>query len=164
MTPAAAPGPATSSTVSDPVSGSAAATRVFLDTNVLVDCADRHDLDRQQLCRAHLLGLQESGRAVISTQVLQEFYVVATRKLGLRADQAGGFVSDFRRMPIVTVTPELVEQAITCHQADRISFWDALIVVSASSTGCTVLLTGDLNAGQAIRGLRVADPTETGSF
>ncbi len=122
--------------MSDPVGGPAAGeTRVFLDTNVLVDCADRHDPHRQQLCRAHLLALQKSGRAVISTQVLQEFYVVATRKLGLRADQPGGFVSDFRRMPVVTVTPELVEEAITCHQADHISFWDALIVVSASSAG-----------------------------
>ncbi len=98
--------------MSDPVGDPAAgATRVFLDTNVLVDCADRHDLDRQRLCRAHLLALQESGRAVISTQVLQEFYVV-----------------------------------------------------SASSAGCSLLLTGDLNAGQTIRGPRIADPGESGSF
>ena len=145
--------------MSDTVVGPAAgATRVFLDTNVLVDCADRHDTGRQRLCRAHLQALQESGRAVISTQVLQEFHVVATRKLGLRADQAGGFVADFRRMPVVTVTLELVEQAIAYHQADRISFWDALIVVSARSAGCTVLLSQDLNPGQDLDGLLVVHP------
>ncbi len=131
---------------------------VFLDTNILVASADHHDPDRQQLCRAHLRALQQTGRAVISTQVLQEFYVVATRKLGILPEQVRELVARFRRLPIVTVTPDLIEQAIDCHQADIISFWDALIVTAASSAGCTALLSADLNAGQTIRGVRVVDP------
>ncbi len=134
---------------------------VFFDTNILVDCADRHDPDRQQLCRTHLRTLQHSGRAVISTQVLQEFYVVATRKLGIPPEQARELVAMFRRLPIVNVTPDLIEQAIDCHQADRISFWDALIVTAASSAGCGALLSADLNAGQSIRGVQVMDPALT---
>ena len=151
------------STVSEESNGPAVgvvSARVFLDTNIVVDCADRHDLDRQRLCRTHLRGLQESGRAVISTQVLQEFYVVSTRKLGLPSDRAREFLADFRRLPTITVTPDLIERAIACHQADHISFWDALIVVAAVSAGCAVLLTADLNAGQTIRGVRVVDPAE----
>ena len=149
--------------MSDAGAGDGAA-RVFLDTNILIDCADRHDPVRQQLCRTHLLALQESGRAVISTQVLQEFYVVATRKLGLPPGPAREFVADLRQLPTVTVTPDLIEQAISCHQADRISLWDALIVAAASSAGCTVLLSADLSADQTIRGLRITDPTEAASL
>ena len=134
--------------------------RVFFDTNILVDCADQHDLDRQRLCRTHLLALQASGRVVISTQVLQEFYVVSTRKLGLSSGQAREFLADFRRLPTVTVTSDLIEHAIDCHEADHISFWDGLIVVAAENAGCSALLTADLNAGQTIRGVRVVDPAD----
>jgi len=70
------------------------------------------------------------------------------------------FVADFRRLPTITVTPDLIEGAIDCHQADHISFWDALIVVAAESAGCAVLLTADLNAGQTIRGVRIVDPAD----
>ena len=135
-------------------------TPVFLDTNILIDCADRHDPARQQLCRTHLRALQQSRRAVISTQVLQEFYVVATRKLGLPTDRAREFLSDFRRLSVITITPDLIDMAIDCHESDAISFWDALIVVAASSSGCAALLSADLNAGQNIRGVRVVDPTD----
>lgn len=134
------------------------AAPVFLDTSILVDCADRHDVTRQHLCRDHVRGLQRDRRAVISTQILQEFYVVATRKLGLPEARAHELLTELRRLP--TVTPDLIEQAIECHQAATISFWDALIVVAAASAGCTNLLSADLNAGQAISGVRVVDPAD----
>ena len=132
--------------------------RVFLDTNVLLYTADRHDPVRQSRCRSHLKALAESGRAVISTQVLQEFYAAATRKLGIAPPKAREILTSLRRIPTVTLTPDLIDQAIACHQADRISFWDALIIVAAGSAGCSLLLSEDLNAGQIIRGVRVESP------
>lgn len=136
-------------------------TRTFIDTNILVYCSDSGDPQRQQHCRQLVSHLRSQHRAIISTQVLQEFYVVATCKTGIAPAQAKAICRNLRNMPIVTVTPDLVEQAIDCHQADHISFWDALIVVSARSAGCTVLLSEDLNAGQTIRGLRVVAPADT---
>ena len=131
---------------------------VFLDSNILVYCADRHDLNLQQRCRSHLHALRSSGRAVISTQVLQEFYSVTTRKFGMDPLQARAFVTEYREIPTTVITPDLIDQAIDCSQADSISFWDALIIVAASSAGCGFLLTEDLNAGQTIRGVEIVRP------
>ncbi|HJP31079.1 MAG TPA: PIN domain-containing protein [Candidatus Latescibacteria bacterium] len=131
---------------------------VFLDSNILVYCADRHDSDLRARCRMHLQTLRSSGRAVISTQVLQEFYSVTTRKFSLDPIQAREFVADFRQIPTTVITPELIDEAIACHQADSISFWDALIVVAASSADCQLLLTEGLNAGQTIRGVEIIRP------
>ena len=132
--------------------------QVFLDSNVLLYTADRHDPVRQRRCRSHLRALSESGRAVISTQVLQEFYAAATLKLGIAPPKAREILTSLRQIPTVTLTPDLIDQAIVCHQADRISFWDALIIVAAGSAGCSILLSEDLNAGQTIRGVRVENP------
>ena len=134
------------------------APRVFLDTSVLVYCSDTDDPQRQQRSRRLLGSLRPQHRAVISTQVLQEFYVVATRKAGISPPQAREICRHLSQLPTVTVSPDLVDQAIDCHQTHHISFWDALIVVSARSAGCTVLLSQDLNPGQDLDGLLVVHP------
>ena len=145
------------STIADPPH---TATSVFLDTNVLIDCADHRDLSRQQLCRAATASLMGVGRAIISTQVLQEFYTASIRKLGLSSAAAHTLVRQYRRLPIVTVTPDHIDQAILLHQTQQISFWDALIVAAAVSAGCRTLLTADLNAGQIIAGVEIVRPGE----
>jgi predicted nucleic acid-binding protein len=99
-----------------------------------------------------------TGRAIISTQVLQEFYTAGIRKLGLSSETARELVGEYRRLPTVTVTPDLIDQAIGLHQASQISFWDALIVSAAASAGCKALLTADMNAGQIIGGVEIVRP------
>jgi predicted nucleic acid-binding protein len=131
---------------------------VFLDTNILVDCADTSDLTRQQLCRRILQDLLITNRAVISTQILQEFFVVATKKLGIAANTARVFVSDFRIMETVIVTPDLIDQAIGLQQSAVLSFWDSLVISAAHHAGCETILTADLNAGQVISDVEVVRP------
>ena len=138
--------------------------RVFIDTNILVYCADRGDSQRRQRCRELVRHLRSQHRAVISTQVLQEFYVVATAKAGVDPVKAKAICANLGQMPTVTVTSNLIEQAIDCHQSARISFWDALVVVSARNADCTHLLTEDLNPGKAIAGVRVVHPTDADPF
>ncbi len=94
-----------------------------------------------------------------STQVLQEFYTASIRKLGLSSAAAHTLVRQYRRLPIVTVTPDHIDQAIVLHQTQQLSFWDALIVAAASA-GCRTLLTEDLNAGQIIAGVEIVRPEE----
>ena len=132
--------------------------RVFVDTDILVYTAERGDPERQRRCRELLRRLRSQGRAVISTQVLQEFYVVTRRKAGIDDRMAMAMFRNLRQLPTVTVTTDLIDQAIACHQSDGIAFWDALIVVAAASADCTALLSEDLNAGQALQGVRVVDP------
>lgn len=146
-----------SSTIVDPA---LTAPSVFLDTNVLIDCADHRDLGRQQLCRAATASLIGAGRAMISTQVLQEFYTASIRNLGLSSETTHALVRQYRRLPIVTVTPDLIDGAISLHQTARISFWEALIISAAAGAGCKALLTADLNAGQIIAGVEIVRPED----
>ena len=51
-----------------------------------------------------------------------------------------------------------LREAIDCSIINRLSFWDALIVVSAESARCEILWTEDLNHGQVIRGVHIENP------
>lgn len=132
--------------------------RTFLDTNILVYCLDHHDPHKQATCRGLVRSLQAENQAVISTQVLQEFYVTATRKLEVEPLQAKQILQGFRNIETVIVTPVLVEAGIDCSILHQLSFWDGLVVASAASAGCEVLMTEDLNSGQIVRGVRIQSP------
>jgi predicted nucleic acid-binding protein len=136
--------------------------KVFLDTNVLAYCLDENDHERQASARALVRTLGLEGRGVLSTQILQEFYVCATRKLGVKPIQAKAFLRSLERFETVLVTPDLVHEAIDCSVLQEISFWDALIVVCAESAHCDALWTEDLNSGQVIRGVKVENPLVEG--
>ena len=133
-------------------------SKIFLDTNVLVYTLDQHDPVKQQACRAILRQLQGRDRAVISTQVMQEFFVVATRKLGIDPLQAKSILKSLENLEVVTVSPTLIYEAIDCSLLNQISFWDALVVVSAESARCALILSEDLNDGQVIKGVEVRNP------
>ena len=94
----------------------------------------------------------------MSTQVLQEFFVVATRKLGVEAPHARRKVELLAAMDVVRIDPTDVLAAIDLHRLHALSFWDALIVRCAQKAGCKRLLTEDLNPGQMFDGVRVENP------
>jgi predicted nucleic acid-binding protein len=100
------------------------------------------------------------GRAMVSTQVLQEFYWAVTRKLAspLPEEVAGERVRDFARLPLVRVHEAIILAAIERSREMSFSFWDALIVEAALTGGADRLLTEDLQHGQKIEGLRVENP------
>jgi predicted nucleic acid-binding protein len=101
-----------------------------------------------------------AGRAVLSTQVLQEFYVNATRKLRrpLSAERAEERVRDLSRLALVRVDASLILAAIARSRSMGFSFWDALILEAALLAGADRLLTEDLQHGQEIEDLRVENP------
>jgi predicted nucleic acid-binding protein len=134
-------------------------SKVFLDTNVLVYAVDHGQPAKQERAIALLRGFGSAQfRGVISTQVLQEFYVVATRKLGIEPLMAKGLLHDLSRFEVVQVQPSLISEAIDCSVLNQISFWDALILVSAETGQCERIWTEDLNHGQVIRGVRIENP------
>ena len=135
------------------------AGRVFVDTNVLLYLYDGADPDKQERAKRSLAWM-ESGNLVLSTQVLQEFYWNATRKLRppLQPADAATVVASLARNPVVVVDPPIILAAVARSGDDRIAFWDALIVESALSAGCERLLTEDLQHGRAFGPLRVENP------
>ena len=133
-------------------------SKVFVDTNILIYTLDRADLIKQKKAREGLLELETQNLVVVSTQILQEFFVVSTKKLGLDPLFAKNIISSYENFEVVTVTPDLIREAIDGHILNQISFWDALIVVSAKSAGCEILWSEDLNPGQVIQGVRIENP------
>ncbi len=134
------------------------AAKAFLDTNILVYAQDATSPLERQRSRELITEVAIAGTGVISTQVLQEFFVTATTKLGVDPLAAKAVFKTFAVFEIVQASPRLIEDAIDCSIVNRLAFWDALIVTAAASAGCGILYSEDLNAGQAILGVRIENP------
>ena len=132
--------------------------RVFLDTNILVYAQDGSAGEKRRKCREVVAALAESGDGVISTQVLQEFFVAVTRKLGVSPLAAKGVMKTFDVFEIVQVSPALIQEAVDCSVLNQLSFWDSLILAAASSAGCTTVFSEDLSAGQQVLGVKIQNP------
>ena len=134
--------------------------RSFFDTNVLVYLFDRDAPDKQEMSRALFASEAQGGRLIISTQVLQEWYVTVTRKLAepLPAKDAEQTLRHFATFPVVRIDIEHVLGAANRCQVLGFSFWDALIIETALSSGSRILYTEDLQHGQVIDGLEIIKP------
>jgi predicted nucleic acid-binding protein len=136
----------------------------FVDTNVLIYAYDRSAGERHSAARLRLAALWDSHTGVLSTQILQEFYVNATRKLPhpLSPARARAIIGRYATWPVHPIEPQDILRASEVGQRSSISFWDALVVVAAARLGAAHLLTEDLQAGQTIAGVRIESPFEPG--
>jgi len=133
-------------------------SKVFLDTNILAYPLDRNNQHKGDACRKLMEQVKDAGNGVISTQVMQEFYVTVTQKMGVSPIIAKDILTSFENFEVVTLSPSLIQEAIDCQVMSRVSFWDALIIVAASSAKCEVVWSEDFNPGQTIRGVRIENP------
>jgi predicted nucleic acid-binding protein len=135
-------------------------SRAFFDTNVLVYLFDNRDPEKRIRAQRIFAEESERGRAVLSTQVLQEFYWAVTRKLAtpLPEEVAEERARDFSELPLVRVDAPMILAAIARSRSQSLTFWDALIVEAALRAGAGRLLTEDLQHGQRIEGLTVENP------
>ncbi|MGH3546111.1 MAG: PIN domain-containing protein [Mycobacteriales bacterium] len=137
------------------------AARSFVDTNVLVYAFDVSDASRaKREVAVHILDSAVPGELVLSTQVLQEFYVTATRKLPnpLPPAQAADVVKGFAAFPVVPNDARLVLAAIEISRSSQLSLWDALLIEVARTAGCDRILTEDLADGATISGVGIENP------
>jgi predicted nucleic acid-binding protein len=133
--------------------------RTFVDTNVLIYA---HDIDagrKHDVAKAVLRELWGDRTGILSTQVLQEFYVNATRKIPtpLPKPAARGVVSAYAAWCVDGITTTDVNAAFHIEDAN-INFWDALIVAVATRSGARRILSEDLNPGQVIAGVTIQNP------
>jgi predicted nucleic acid-binding protein len=132
--------------------------RVFLDTNVLAYAEDADAGPKRERAQEIIGGSLENASGVVSTQVLQEYFVVATRKLGIPAAIAQRKVELLSALTVVTVEVSHILEAIKLHRLYQISFWDALIVFAAKAAACSQLFTEDMQHGQIIEGVQIFNP------
>ena len=132
--------------------------KVFLDTNVLAYACDADQPLKREKARDLLKALSRDVPPCVSTQVLQEFFVTVTRKMGVAPLQAKRILHTFRHMETVLIDSEDINRAIDGSVVWQISFWDALVLTAARKARCAVLYSADLNDGQLYDSVRVVNP------
>ncbi len=134
--------------------------KCFVDTNVLVYAYDRSGGPKHERAQALIEELWNSGSGVLSTQVLQEFCVNLRRKAGqpLAVEDVRRLIQDYSSWEIVVTTADSILQALDIEARYRISFWDALILQAAESSGATLVYSEDLASGQKYGSVRVVNP------
>jgi predicted nucleic acid-binding protein len=132
--------------------------RCFVDTNVLVYSDDSRVGPKRERARELIREAMIAGTGVLSLQVLQEYFSIATKKLGISADGARKKIELFSELDVVVLGFQDLLAAIDLHRRHQFSIWDALVVRAAVNGGCRILYSEDLQDGRRIDGLEIVSP------
>ena len=134
--------------------------KVFLDTNILVYAHDVSAGDKHAIALRIMEDLWNSVFGVLSTQVLEEFFVTATKKIPkpLSVLEAKEVIRVLLKWNIVINDGESLLEAIDIHLRHKYSFWDSMIIESAVRGGVSLLLSEDLSDGHTIEGVTFKNP------
>src|SRR5579864_8515220 len=130
----------------------------FIDTNVLVYAHDRGAAAKHGRAVDLLAALFEDSRGALSIQVLSEFYAAATKKLGMKSEEAEEVISDLGAWTTHRPGHADLLKAARLHRRYKIAWWDALILNSAIELSCSILWTEDLADGQHYGPVVVRNP------
>ncbi|HVZ46904.1 MAG TPA: PIN domain-containing protein [Ramlibacter sp.] len=130
----------------------------FFDTNVFVYSIDPSDPQKLRTSRRWLREAMQEETMVLSTQVLLEFFDVAVRKALVEPTRAMELLRAWASQHVVVPGVQAVLRAAELQQQHRLRIWDALIVAAALESGCTELVTEDLQHGMRIGDLQIVNP------
>lgn len=136
----------------------------FVDTNILLYAISTAPKERGKAKTAR--AILESEDLALSVQVLQEFYVQATRtskRDRITHSDAVGLIEAFLRFPVVEVNLHIFRAALESSRRFQLSYWDATIVEAARALGCSTILSEDLSHGQNFEGIAVHNPFNRGT-
>jgi predicted nucleic acid-binding protein len=131
----------------------------FVDTNVLLYAVSTLRDEAAKATKAQAI-LADRDLAM-SVQVLQEFYVQATRKSRpepLTHDEALGFIHSWRRFFIHDITLDILDDAMVIKSRYQLSYWDSAIIAAARASNCSEVLSEDMGDGQNYAGVVVVNP------
>ena len=132
--------------------------RSFFDTNVLVYADDKAMPAKQRRAIELVAEHRRAGTGVLSSQVLQEYFVTVTRKLQVEAKIARRKIELLAQFDLVVPDLDDILAAIDLHRLHGFSFWDALVLRAAKQSACTVLYSEDLQPGRVIDGVQIVNP------
>ncbi|HEY6456112.1 MAG TPA: PIN domain-containing protein [Steroidobacteraceae bacterium] len=126
----------------------------FFDTSVLLY------LLSDDTAKADRVETLLSARGVVSVQVLNEFAVVALRKLKMPMSDVREILDTIRA--VCTVEPLTIEthdRGLAVCERYRFSLYDSMLVAAALISGAKIIYSEDLQDGQVIDSqLRVTNP------
>jgi len=134
--------------------------RIFVDTNILIYAHDLEAGAKHEIALTRIEGLWEKEAGVLSTQVLQEFYVNVTRKIlnPLPPTKARSIIENYLAWQVEINGPDTILLASEIEERNLLSFWDSLIVAAARNAKADKILTEDLKHGQRLEGILVENP------
>ncbi len=134
--------------------------KYFVDTNILLYAHDRSAGVKHERARGVVERLWTSREGVLSTQVLQELCINLRRKISrpLPAEEIRRIIQDYLSWEVVVNSPSSVLHALDIELRYQISFWDALVLQAAESSGAAVLYSEDLATGQRYGAIQVVNP------
>jgi predicted nucleic acid-binding protein len=132
--------------------------RSFFDTNVLIYADDKAAPAKQRRALDLVAEHRRAGTGVVSLQILQEYFVTITGKLGVDQRIARRKVELLAEFDVAATDIADILAAIDLHFLHGFSFWDALVMRSAKQAGCSVLLTEDMQETREIDGVRIVNP------
>lgn len=135
-------------------------SKYFFDTNILVYLFDQSEPDKKKTAQNLLAKYSLEGGIAISTQVLQEFFVVTTRKLEtpLTIHDARQVVEKFLQFPVTQINGKMILSATQLLEKYSLSFWDALIIEAAKVSGAKLLISEDLQHKMTIESITIVNP------
>ena len=134
--------------------------KVFVDTNIIVYAYDISAGEKHKKAMEIMGNLWDSGHGIISSQVLQEFFVNATRKIAKPLDvvTAKEIVKDLLKWKVVNVNGDMILEAMDIHSSHKYSFWDSMIIAAAIEGGAGTILSEDLSDSQMVKGVVIKNP------
>jgi predicted nucleic acid-binding protein len=132
--------------------------RTFLDTNILAYGDDRSEPTKQRTALNLIKEHRQLRTGVVSLQILQEYFVVVTKKLNLDPTIARNKVEIYSKFQVAEPAVSDILAAIDIHRLHGFSYYDALVLRMAKQTGCRVLLTEDMQHGRDFDGVRIVNP------
>ena len=132
--------------------------RSFFDTNILIYADDKAAPAKQRRALDLVAEHRRARTGVVSLQVLQEYFVTVTRKLHVDPAIARRKVELLAEFHVAAPDVSDILAAIDLYRLHSLSFWDALIVRSAKQSGCTVLLSEDMQHARELDGLHIFNP------
>ncbi len=132
--------------------------KIFIDTNILVYMQSGLDPSKTKISRQLFEKSSSENLIVISTQILQEFYITMTRKFGHDPITIKKLLSLFTGFEIVSNNTSTIFDAIDISVLHQLSFWDGLVISAAMMGNCNIIYSEDLNHGQVIRGVEIVNP------
>lgn len=134
--------------------------KVFVDTNVLVYAHDIDSGSKHEIAVKIIMDLWEKSNGILSNQVLQEFYVIITKKIikPISLSETRAIIKNYLMWQIEESNPSSILKASEIQEKHNISFWDALIVTAAEQAGAVKILTEDMNHGQSIESILIENP------
>ena len=132
--------------------------KYFIDTNVLAYMVDTRDSEKQKISKMLVTKLAIQGNCCISTQVLNEFFNVATKKLKYTKEEAKNLILNLMHFEVYRVEISDIPKAIDISIKTQFSYWDSLMILCAKNSKCTIFYSEDLNDGEIVEGVKIVNP------